>query len=236
MPGNPVYTPGSTDIVPVGKPFTITWDGSGLGSTVTLVLLRGPSTNVVPIGAIVENTPNSGSYVWTPSDTLQDDVTGYGIQMIDDATGEYQYTTQFGVSNKDSAWPSSAPAAPPPASSAGWPARSGSAAAWPTTGQAWPSKPAHPSKPVQSEEPCTESEQSWPTSPPSGQPSGAWPAAPAASGWASSNSSGWASGSFVSSAVTPSATYTPTLSNDAGRFTMSFGGCVIALGAAVMLL
>jgi hypothetical protein len=38
------------------------------------------------------------------------------------------------------------------------------------------------------------------------------------------------------SAVSPSATYTPALSNDAGRFTMSFGGAVVALGAAVMLL
>ena len=27
--------------------------------------------------------------------------TGYGIQLIDDETGQYQYTTQFGISNPD---------------------------------------------------------------------------------------------------------------------------------------
>jgi hypothetical protein len=65
-----------------------------------LVLLRGPSENVKPIATIVESIPNSGSYSWTPSTSLEDDVTHYGIQLIQDKTGFYQYSTQFGVSNK----------------------------------------------------------------------------------------------------------------------------------------
>jgi hypothetical protein len=96
--GNPISAPGLNDIVPVGKPYKITWAPTTTG-TVTLVLLRGPSDNVVPMYPIVEKVPNSGSYEWTPSTSLENDVTHYGIQLIDDATGQYQYTTQFGISN-----------------------------------------------------------------------------------------------------------------------------------------
>jgi hypothetical protein len=98
--GNPITEPGAQTIVKAGEPFEIKWNPTTTG-TVTLLLLRGPSTNVVPLYAIVEKTPNSGSYKWTPSTSLEDDVTHYGIQLIDDATGQYQYTTQFGVSNKN---------------------------------------------------------------------------------------------------------------------------------------
>lgn len=76
------------------------WDPTTKG-TVTLVLLKGPSSNAVPQYPIVEKTENDGTFVWTPSDSLvpTDGAEGYGIQLIDDATGQYQYTTQFGISN-----------------------------------------------------------------------------------------------------------------------------------------
>ncbi|EME83317.1 uncharacterized protein MYCFIDRAFT_215265 [Pseudocercospora fijiensis CIRAD86] len=100
--GNPISQPGLNSVVPVGKPFTITWQPTTPG-TVTLVLLKGPSSNAVPQYPIVEKTENNGSYVWTPKDDLEptDNAQGYGIQLIDDATGQYQYTTQFGISNPD---------------------------------------------------------------------------------------------------------------------------------------
>lgn len=79
---------------------TQTWDPTTPG-TVTLVLLKGPATDAVPQYAIVEKTPNDGSYQWSPSTDLAPGDTGYGIQLIDDATGQYQYTTQFGISNPD---------------------------------------------------------------------------------------------------------------------------------------
>lgn len=100
--GNPISAPGLNDIVPAGKPYKITWAPTTTG-TVTLVLLRGPSENVVPMYPIVEKVPNTGSYEWTPSTSLEADVTHYGIQLIDDATGQYQYTTQFGISNSGGA-------------------------------------------------------------------------------------------------------------------------------------
>ncbi|TKA31655.1 hypothetical protein B0A50_01732 [Salinomyces thailandicus] len=91
---NPISMPG------LGSPYTITWEPTTSG-TVTLVLLKGPSSNAVPQYAIVEEIDNDGSYVWTPSTDLAPGQTGYGIQLIVDATGQYQYTTQFGISNPD---------------------------------------------------------------------------------------------------------------------------------------
>ena len=66
------------------------------------MLLRGPSTNVVPLYSIVENIPNTGSYSWTPSTSLQADTTHYGIELIVDATGQFQYSPQFGISQSGS--------------------------------------------------------------------------------------------------------------------------------------
>ncbi|KAJ5122024.1 hypothetical protein N7526_008961 [Penicillium atrosanguineum] len=95
--GNPIYTPSLQEQVPKGAPFQITWDNN-LGSKVSLVLLRGPSTNVVPLETIVENIDNTGSYTWTPSASLEVDTTHYGILLVVEGTGAYQWSTQFGIS------------------------------------------------------------------------------------------------------------------------------------------
>lgn len=95
---NPIYKPNSGDIVPVGKPYEITWGPTESG-TVTIVLLRGPSTNIVPLYAIAEKIKNTGSYTWTPKSDLEDDTTHYGLEIIIDSNGQYQYSTQFGISN-----------------------------------------------------------------------------------------------------------------------------------------
>ncbi|KAK4542928.1 hypothetical protein LTR36_006117 [Oleoguttula mirabilis] len=112
--GNPISKPGLNSVVPVGESYTVTWEPTTSG-TVTLVLLKGPSTDAEPQYAIAEKIENSGTYSWTPSTDLAPGQTGYGIQLIDDANGQYQYTTQFGISNPDyssqsasSTWSSSA--------------------------------------------------------------------------------------------------------------------------------
>lgn len=94
--GNPITRP-LNEIVPACKPFTITWQPTTPNS-VSLVLLRGPSTNVVPLSTLVTGIANSGSFVWTPSASLEADTSRYGLQLIDDITGQYQYSTQFGIS------------------------------------------------------------------------------------------------------------------------------------------
>ncbi|PIA88725.1 hypothetical protein CB0940_07570 [Cercospora beticola] len=98
--GNPISQPGLNSVVPVGEGFTVTWEPTTEG-TVTLLLLKGPSSNAVPQYPIVEKIENKGTYVWTPSTDLEptENAQGYGIQLIVDATGQYQYTTQFGISN-----------------------------------------------------------------------------------------------------------------------------------------
>lgn len=65
--------------------------------TITLLLLRGPSENVVPLKPIAEGIPNTGSYVWTPDSSLEPDTSRYGIQLIQDSDGAFQYSTQFGI-------------------------------------------------------------------------------------------------------------------------------------------
>ena len=96
--GNPISEPGLNDVVPAGEPFAVTWQPTTQG-TVTLLLLKGPSTDAVPQYAIAEKVPNTGTFLWVPSKELKPQDTGYGIQLICDSNGQYQYTTQFGISN-----------------------------------------------------------------------------------------------------------------------------------------
>ncbi|KAL4922719.1 Ser-Thr-rich glycosyl-phosphatidyl-inositol-anchored membrane family-domain-containing protein [Aspergillus aurantiobrunneus] len=99
--GNPIGTPGLQEQVPAGQPYTITWDPTTEG-LISLVLLRGPSTNVVPLYPLAENIPNSGSFEWTPSTELEPDVTHYGLLLVVETganKGAYQWSTQFGIKN-----------------------------------------------------------------------------------------------------------------------------------------
>lgn len=94
--GNPIRAPLS-EIVPACKPYTIRWDPTSAGP-ITIQLLRGPPTNVVPIDTLVSGVANSGSFVWTPSAALEADVSRYGLQITDDVTKNFQYSNQFGIS------------------------------------------------------------------------------------------------------------------------------------------
>ncbi|KAI4121144.1 MAG: hypothetical protein LQ338_006536 [Usnochroma carphineum] len=95
--GNPIHAPLS-QIVPAGTPFTVVWTNTTTGF-VNIELLRGPSTNVVPIQCLADHIPNTGKYVWTPSPSLQADVTHYGLRIVVSGTGQFQYSNQFGISN-----------------------------------------------------------------------------------------------------------------------------------------
>jgi hypothetical protein len=86
-----------SQIVPACKPYTISWTPTTPNS-VSLVLLRGPAENIKPLTTLVTGISNNGAYVWTPSSGLEADVTHYGLQIIDDVTGQYQYSNQFGIS------------------------------------------------------------------------------------------------------------------------------------------
>ncbi|OJD16321.1 hypothetical protein AJ78_03490 [Emergomyces pasteurianus Ep9510] len=103
--GNPIAHPGLKEIVPVGKPYKIQWQPTTDGE-VSLILLRGPSNNVKPIGIIADSIVNSGSYEWTPPTDLEGDVSHYGILLVVEGIGQYQYSTQFGIQNDKKPEPS----------------------------------------------------------------------------------------------------------------------------------
>lgn len=61
--------------MPACKAYTIKWTPT-TPNTVSILLLRGPSTNVVPLGApLAEGISNSGRFVWTPASDLEADTT-----------------------------------------------------------------------------------------------------------------------------------------------------------------
>ncbi len=85
-----ILSPGLGERVPAGASYTIKWEPTCKGP-VSLVLLRGPSTDIKPLPpAIAEGIPDSGAYAWPVPATLEDDVSHYGIQIICDSTGAYQ--------------------------------------------------------------------------------------------------------------------------------------------------
>ncbi|KIW33639.1 uncharacterized protein PV07_00474 [Cladophialophora immunda] len=100
----PLLTPDTSHAVTQGKDFTVTWDPEDHptdGVTVSLVLCHGPSTNCVPSdSAIASGIPAAQkSFDWqVPCDLApgtENTDTGYGMLIIVDGTGEFQYSTQF---------------------------------------------------------------------------------------------------------------------------------------------
>jgi len=139
--GNPITRP-LNEVVPACKPFTITWQPT-TPNTVSVLLLKGPATNVVKYGpSLAEGIANSGSLAWTPASTLEATTgnTGYGIQIIDDVTGFYQYSTQFGISKDGCVQSSAAPVVP--SASAGYPVASSASKAAGYSAASSASKPA----------------------------------------------------------------------------------------------
>lgn len=100
----PLLEPDLSHSITQGESFTVTWDPEDHPTddvTVSLVLCQGPSTNCVPSDtAIASGIPASQkSYDWeVPCDLApgtQNTATGYGMMIIVDGTGEFQYSTQF---------------------------------------------------------------------------------------------------------------------------------------------
>jgi len=110
--GNAIIKPNTSEGVTVGVPYEITWTPTTTGP-VSLILLRGPSTNIKPVYYIAQHIPNSGKYVWTPEDFLEEDTTGYGIQLVVDADEQFQYSMQFGVKKPAGYVPKPSASAPP---------------------------------------------------------------------------------------------------------------------------
>jgi hypothetical protein len=98
--GNSILTPGLYQKVPVGKPFAVTWTPTTPG-TISIVLYKGPGSNIIAQYAIASKIANSGSFLWTPETTFPDTKEGYGLRIIVDGTGQHQWSTQFGFLNEN---------------------------------------------------------------------------------------------------------------------------------------
>ncbi|EXJ94262.1 hypothetical protein A1O1_02655 [Capronia coronata CBS 617.96] len=100
----PLLTPDLSQPITQGKEVQVTWDPESHptdGVTVSLVLCHGASSNCVPADtAIASGIPaDQKSFNWSvPCDLApgkQSTDTGYGMLIIVDGTGEFQYSTQF---------------------------------------------------------------------------------------------------------------------------------------------
>lgn len=104
-----LLTPNTDSPVTTGQDYKITWTPKDPtdGVTVSLVLCNGPGSNcVLQSSAIVEKVPAAaGSYTWSVPCSLPEGTastaTGYGMLIIVDGTGEFQYSTQFSVKKGD---------------------------------------------------------------------------------------------------------------------------------------
>ncbi|KAF2418665.1 hypothetical protein EJ08DRAFT_690636 [Tothia fuscella] len=134
---NPIAHPGLNEPVPAGTTYTVSWNPTTAG-TVTILLLRGPAENLVVLSPIAEKIPNTGSFLWNVSPQLEADVSRYGIQLIDDATGTYQYSTQFGISGGAAGGASVSPSAPVAPSAPVNPSTSVSAHVYPSASASLP--------------------------------------------------------------------------------------------------
>ena len=64
---------------------------------VSIALLRGPSDLAEEFQCLANSIDNTGTFQWKLDPNLEDDTLRYGLKIIVDDTGEYQYSPQFGV-------------------------------------------------------------------------------------------------------------------------------------------
>jgi hypothetical protein len=101
MNGNAFHKPALNEIVPANQPYNITWTPSETSKPCSIYLLRGPSNNIKYLDTIATGINNVGWFMWTPKQSLVADTTGYGLRIDVDGTQDYQYSTQFGISNSN---------------------------------------------------------------------------------------------------------------------------------------
>lgn len=92
---NPISHPDAASSLVAGESFEIKWNPTTEGP-ITLLLKAGPSGNLNTLATIVQNAPNTGSFLWTPAASLPAG-TDYAIEIRAKDGTEVNYTPQFGV-------------------------------------------------------------------------------------------------------------------------------------------
>lgn len=221
-----------------GTPFSIEWQTNGLaGDSVSLILLDGCPSNCLPVPgfAPIPGTDTGllagtqGSFSFMPPTALGKAGQAYGIQMINNANGHFQWSGSFGIGPNGKAVPSSSSSAVAVSST---PSSSAVVASSTPASSVWASSTA-----VSSVAPVSTVAPWYPTTAiyPTGASSGFLPSTIGANSSVVAPtlaSSGIVGGASSSGYIFP--TSPPLSSSGAGQLGMSFGGLVVGLAAAVM--
>jgi hypothetical protein len=114
---NSFSAPTSNEVIPVGKPFTFKWDVCNDSSQyenyhansklqadtpgpIDLKLLSSSSGSAFSLSAVlVQGISNTGSYIWTPSETSPTNYE-YTLEIIDDTTGSVTVSDTFSLGDE----------------------------------------------------------------------------------------------------------------------------------------
>ena len=92
--GNVFFAPSDGEALSTAKPYTLRWSPTTTG-LVDLVLKQGAPPELTTLYPLAEGYSNNGSFSWTPCDSLPTGLTKYTIELIDQASGQYQYSKSF---------------------------------------------------------------------------------------------------------------------------------------------
>lgn len=94
---NPTHKPALGENVPAGTPYEVTWTAT-TSNKISIWLYKGPSIDVKPQFVLAAGIANSGKATITIPKTVENSPgAGYGLQLRDDVTGQFQFTPQFGI-------------------------------------------------------------------------------------------------------------------------------------------
>ena len=94
--GNVFFSPSDGESVAASKPFTIRWTPTTSG-LIDLVLKRGAPPELSTLYPLAEGYSNNGSFSWTPCESLPTGLAKYTVELIDQASGQYQYSKTFSL-------------------------------------------------------------------------------------------------------------------------------------------
>lgn len=92
--GNVFVSPSDGESVANSKPFTLRWTPTTSG-LVDLVLKKGSPPELTTLYPLAEGYGNNGSFSWTPLESLPTGLVKYTVELIDQASGQYQYSKTF---------------------------------------------------------------------------------------------------------------------------------------------
>lgn len=92
--GNVFFSPSDGESISTEQPYTLRWSPTTTG-LVDLVLKEGAPPALTTLYPLAEGYGNNGSFSWTPCASLPTGLPKYTVELIDQASGQYQYSKSF---------------------------------------------------------------------------------------------------------------------------------------------